>query len=95
MHQVFISHAEEDQAAASRVCEMLEAEGTGYWLASRDAVAGEDKAAEILEAIRSSDFVLLVFSASANASPNVLRDIEISAAHNPKVTGSNPVPATI
>ena len=66
----------EDQAAASRVCEILEADGIGCWLASRDATARKDKAAANLQAIRTSDLVLLIFSSSANASPNVLRDIE-------------------
>ena len=81
MHQVFVSHATEDHDAASRVCEMLEADGIGCWLASRDAIASEDREAEILEAIRSSDLVLLVFSASANASPGVLHEIERAVAY--------------
>ena len=71
MHQVFVSHATEDQDAASRVCETLEADGIGCWLASRDVASDKDSEAETLEAIRSSDLVLLVFSASANTSPNV------------------------
>jgi N-acetylneuraminic acid mutarotase len=81
VHQVFISYAEDDYDAASRVCEMLEADGKRCWLASRDAVASENRAAEILKAIRSSDLVLLVFSAPANASPTVLRDIERAVAY--------------
>jgi N-acetylneuraminic acid mutarotase len=76
VHQVFVSHAKEDQDAASRVCEMLEADGVGCWLASRDATPGKDGAAEILEAIGSSDLVLLVFSAAANDSADVLREME-------------------
>ncbi len=75
-HRVFLSHTKEDQEAASRVCALLEADGIGCWLASRDARTSKDKAAATIEAIRSSDLVLLIFSASANSSPYVLREIE-------------------
>jgi N-acetylneuraminic acid mutarotase len=81
MRHVFVSHAKEDQDAASRVCEMLEADGTHCWLASRDSTAETERGAEILEAIRSSDLVLLVFSAAANASPSVLREVERAVAY--------------
>jgi N-acetylneuraminic acid mutarotase len=80
-HQVFVSHAKEDQEAASRVRALLEAEGMDCWLASRDAAARKDKAAASLQAIRDSSLVLLIFSASANASSGVLRDIERAIAY--------------
>ena len=80
-HQVFLSHAREDQAAASRICALLETEGIVCWLPSRDAAGSKDKAAANLQAIRSADLVLLVFSASANASTAVLRQIERAVAY--------------
>ena len=80
MHQVFVSHATEDEGAASRVCEMLEADGIGCWLACRDATTKKDRSAESLEAIRTSDLVLVVFSAAANASQNVLHELEKAVA---------------
>lgn len=79
--RVFISHTKADQEAASRACTILEADGIGCWLASRDAAASEDKAAASIEAIRNSDLVLLIFSASANSSPYVLREIERAIAY--------------
>jgi N-acetylneuraminic acid mutarotase len=84
-HQVFLSHAKEDQAAASRVCETLEADGVHCWLAVRDLQEGSDPAASILGAIRDADLVLLLFSASANSSPAVLRDIERAIAYEKRV----------
>jgi N-acetylneuraminic acid mutarotase len=80
VHQIFVSYATEDQEAASRVCAMLEADGVDCWLASRDAAEQKDRAAEILQAIRRSDLVLLVFSGSANTSPDVLHEIERAVA---------------
>ncbi|MBN1322111.1 MAG: toll/interleukin-1 receptor domain-containing protein [Thermoleophilia bacterium] len=79
-HQVFVIHAPQDAEAASRVCEMLEADGTHCYPASREAPAGNDRAAETLDAIRASDLVVLVFSAAANASPEVLHDMETAVA---------------
>jgi N-acetylneuraminic acid mutarotase len=66
---------------ASRVCRLLEADGIGCWLTSRNAKAGRHQAAAILEAIRDSDLVLLIFSAFTNASPYVLREIERAVAY--------------
>jgi hypothetical protein len=57
------------------------ARGIGCWLALRDLEEGVDPAAAILEAIRTSELVLLLFSASANASTTVLRDIERAVAY--------------
>jgi N-acetylneuraminic acid mutarotase len=96
-HEVFVSHAKEDAGTAARVCAMLEATGIGCWLASRDAggdgdvslgldlSASADRAAQVLEAIRASNLVLLVFSASANSSPTVLREIERAIAYEKPV----------
>jgi N-acetylneuraminic acid mutarotase len=81
-HQVFVSHATEDLDTASRVCKVLEAEGISCWLASRDVKAGTDYAAAIIDAVKNSQLVLLVFSAYANTSPYVLREIERAVAYN-------------
>ncbi len=80
-HQVFLSHATEDRETASSVCAALEAEGIRCWIAPRDVKAGTDYAAAILDAIRTSDLVLLVFSAFADSSPYVLREIERAVAY--------------
>ena len=68
-HQVFLSHATEDRDIATQVCAALEADGISCWIAPRDVKAGTDYAAAILDAIRTSDLVLLVFSASPIAHP--------------------------
>ena len=75
-HQVFLSHATEDRETAIQVCAALEAEDIRCWMAPRDVNAGTDYAAAILDAIRTSDLVLLVFSSFADSSPYVLREIE-------------------
>ena len=80
-HQVFLSHATEDRDTALQVCAALEPEGIRCWIAPRDVPAGTDYAAAILDGIRTSDLVLLIFSAHADASPYVLREIERAVAY--------------
>jgi N-acetylneuraminic acid mutarotase len=80
-HQVFLSHATEDRETAVQVCAALEAEGISCWIAPRDVAAGADYAVAILEAIQASELVVLIFSADANASPYVLREIDRAVAY--------------
>ena len=81
-HQVFLSYATEDADSARLLCRVLEAEeGIRCWLAPRDVPAGTDYAAAILDAIKDAGLVLLLFSASTNASPYVLREIERAVAY--------------
>ena len=80
-HQVFVSYATEDADTASRVCALLEADGIPCWVAPRDVKAGTDYAAAIMNAIRNSQLVVLIFSAHSNASPYALREIERSVAY--------------
>ncbi len=71
-----MSHATEDLDTASRVCKVLEADGIDCWLANRDVEAGTDYAAAILDAIKDSQLVLLIFSRHANASPYMLGEMK-------------------
>ncbi|MBN1434594.1 SUMF1/EgtB/PvdO family nonheme iron enzyme [Candidatus Fermentibacterales bacterium] len=73
---VFIAHSSEDQSIASRILEVLEAEGVRCWIAPRDIPLGTQWAEAILDAIEASSALLLVFSAGSNDSPQVLREVE-------------------
>ena len=64
---------------ASARCSRQTASAAGWRSAMRRP--GRTRRPPILEAIRTSDLVLLIFSASANASPTVLRDIERAIAY--------------
>jgi N-acetylneuraminic acid mutarotase len=80
-HQVFVSYATEDADTASRVCALLEADDIQCWVAPRDVKAGTDYAASIMNAIRSAQLAVLVFSIYSNASPYALREIERAVAY--------------
>ena len=75
-HDVFISYAPTDKATADAACSALEASGIRCWITSRDTVPGHDKGASIIGAIKNARAMVLIFSASANYSPQVKREVE-------------------
>jgi len=77
-HKVFICHSSTDKAVADAACAALEAQRIPCWIAPRDILAGEEYGKAIVDALSSCQIVLLVFSALANGSPQVRREIERS-----------------
>ncbi len=77
--QVFICHSSADAGTAREICDRLEANGVGCWIAPRDPVPGVPYAQQIVSAIAAVRVVLLVFSAHANDSRHVLSEIELAA----------------
>ena len=75
-HDAFISYANEDKAIADAACAALEHQKVRCWIAPRDVGPGTDYAAEIVEAVRSTKLLVLIFSEHANASPHVRREVE-------------------
>jgi hypothetical protein len=72
---LFISYSNRDLDSAETVCAALESVGNKCWLARRDIGPAEEWLAAILTAIETADTVVLVFSAYANQSPQVRREI--------------------
>jgi hypothetical protein len=77
-HDVFISYSSKDKPTADAVCFELELAGIRCWIAPRDILPGQHWGAAIVEAINSSELMVLVLSAHANASEQVLREVERS-----------------
>ena len=75
-HDVFLSHAASDKSAAQAVLAGLEAAGIRCWIAPRDVLAGAEYGQQIVEAIKGARAFVVIFSASANASPHVRREVE-------------------
>lgn len=73
---VFVSYSLSDRDTANGLVAHLEANGLECWVAPRDVNPGADWAAEIVDAIAAARVMVLVFSASANASPQVRREVE-------------------
>lgn len=74
--KVFISHASANKESADEICSYLEKNGKECWIAPRDIPAGAEYGEEIIKGIETSDVMVLVFSAAANNSQHVLREVE-------------------
>ena len=75
---IFISHATKDASIALGLSNALETEGVNTWIASRDVAVGANYAAEIVRAVRSADYVLVLLSPAGIDSPHVRREVSIA-----------------
>src|SRR5437764_883698 len=80
-YDVFISYASQDSCVANKACETLEAAGLRCWIAPRNVRAGIPYSDSILEGVYSARAMILVFSAAADNSPHVLREVECAVSH--------------
>jgi tetratricopeptide (TPR) repeat protein len=75
-HEVFISYSEKDKSVADVLCATLEARGLRCWMAHRDSLPGESLIKVITDAIGAAQVMVLVLSAHANDSPQVLEELK-------------------
>ena len=75
-NDVFISYASEDKITADAVCARLESHRIRCWIAPRDVLPSMDYGQALVEAIKQSRLVVLVFSARSNDSAHVKREVE-------------------
>src|SRR3974377_2448806 len=72
----FISYSSKDKTAADAACAVLKSAGVRCWIAPRDIRPGMEYAAAIVEAIDYCRAMVLIFSADANKSAQISREIE-------------------
>jgi adenylate cyclase len=75
-HDVFLSHSAADRTAALALLDGLERAGIRCWIAPRDVAAGSEYGQQIVDAVKGCRVFVVVFSANANASPHVRREVE-------------------
>ncbi len=75
-HDAFISYSSRDKATADAACAALEASGVRCWIAPRDITPGIEWGEAIIDGINQSRLLVLIFSANANESPQIRREIE-------------------
>jgi hypothetical protein len=81
MSRIFISYATRDGSdTALQLVTALEAAGRRCWIGPRDVTAGVEYPGQIVSAIRGSDGLVLLLTAGANESHDVLQ--EVHCAHN-------------
>jgi TIR domain len=73
---VFICYSSKDQTVADAACASLEARGVRCWIAPRDIRPGQERGVALLDALRESSLMVLVFSSNANESREVLAEVE-------------------
>jgi hypothetical protein len=76
VREVFISYSQPDYDCAMELVARVERDGIHCWIAPRDIAPSADWAAEIIDAISNARVMILIFSASSNASPQVRREVE-------------------
>jgi hypothetical protein len=79
---VFISHASADRDVAEKLCSELEKRGINCWLAFRDIRPGENFQESIVQAIRNAKLMILIFTASANNSNEIKKELVIASQNN-------------
>ena len=75
-HDVFVSYSSRDKLTADAVVAKLEAARLRCWIAPRDILPGMEWGKGIIDGINRSRVMVLVFSANANASPQIRREVE-------------------
>ena len=75
-HDVFVSYSNRDKLTADAVVARLEAAKLRCWIAPRDILPGMEWGEAIIDGINRSRLMVLVFSSSANASPQIRREVE-------------------
>lgn len=80
-HDVFISYSAKNKAAADAACGMMESQGIRCWIAPRDVLPGMEWGECIIDAIVQARIMVLIFSADADASPQIRREVERAVNH--------------
>ncbi len=78
---IFISYASKDHVAGEGICDALAGLGHRAWIASRDIGPGENFQEAIVAAIRSARIMVLIFSANANASDEIKKELALASQH--------------
>ena len=84
-HEVFVSYSQPDRDIALGLVAHLETHEVRCWVAPRDVPPASDWAEQIVEAIARAAVMVLVFSSSANGSPQVRREVERAVHRNVRV----------
>jgi hypothetical protein len=72
---VFISYSSHDKSITNEVCEFIEKRGVACWIAPRDVTPGAVFDEAIIDAIETTQALVLILSGSANESPFVKNEV--------------------
>lgn len=75
---VFISYSSKEVDTAIKVCNFLENNGIGCWIAPRNVDAGSNYASQIVSAIKKCEILILLASESTNGSGHVSNEVSLA-----------------
>jgi hypothetical protein len=78
---IFISYSSKDRDMAETICRALEARGHQCWISCRDVPPGQNFQEAIVQALRSARVMLLVFTANANNSDEIKKELVLAGRH--------------
>jgi TIR domain len=78
---VFISHSSIDRKVAETICDAVQARGYQCWISSRDIGPGENFQEAIVKAIGAAKLMILVFTANANNSHEIKKELALAGQH--------------
>ncbi len=81
----FVSYASADEEKAYQLCQSLEEQGIGCWIAPRDVPPGADYGEAIIRAIEGTKAALLLLSRQSNASIHVTHEVERATSKRKRV----------
>jgi hypothetical protein len=82
VHDVFISYSTKDKITADAICHVLEENKMKCWIAPRNITSGKPYAEEIIDAIKTTKIVVLVFSSNSQDSQFVNNEVNIAFSNN-------------
>ncbi len=80
--RIFITYSSKDQKVARTICTALENRGLACWISSRNVKPGQNYQEQIVRAIRSSRVMVLVFTANANNSNEIKKELALASQNN-------------
>lgn len=76
---IFISFSSKDQRTAETICDALQGRGHACWISCRDIGPGENFQEAIVKAIGAAKLMVLVFSANANNSDEIKKEVALAS----------------
>jgi hypothetical protein len=79
---IFITYSSKDEKVARTICTALENRGLGCWISSRNVKPGQNFQEQIVKAIRAAKIMVLVFTANANNSNEIKKELALASQNN-------------
>ncbi|HXQ83462.1 MAG TPA: toll/interleukin-1 receptor domain-containing protein [Xanthobacteraceae bacterium] len=77
--KVFITYSSKDEKVSRTICTALENRGLPCWISSRNVKPGQNYQEQIVKAIRAAKIMLLVFTANANNSNEIKKELALAS----------------